>query len=246
MRPLVVLRSGDVPPPISARRGEYLGWFAEAVGDVWPHDWLEHDVRLDTELPDPRAVSGFVLTGSSASVTERAPWMLRFEAYLRECAALDVPMLGVCFGHQILAQALGGLVERNPNGREIGTRRVTVSPEQTDPLFAGLGETFDVNTTHVDSVTRLPDGARVLARTALEPHAAFAMPGRVRGVQFHPEIDGDAMRSWVVLRRPLLEAESLDADAILAASTDTPAGTAVLRNFVQQLVLSRSGPNRPI
>ncbi len=236
MRPLVVLRSGDVPPSIAERRGEYLGWFSKGVGDAWSHGWAEHDVRAEGAFPDPRAVSGFVLSGSSSSVTERAPWMLRFEAYLRECVTLDVPMLGVCFGHQILAQALGGLVEKNPHGREIGTRSVTVAGGTKDPIFQGLGEVFRVNTTHVDSVTKLPEGARVLARTSLEPHAAFAMPGRVRCVQFHPEIDGDAMRSWVELRRPLIEAEQLDADAILAESGDTPAGDAVLRNFVTELV----------
>lgn len=237
MRPLVVLRSGDVPPPIAATRGEYLGWFRREVGTTWTHAWLEHDVRTGGAFPDPAEVSGFVLTGSSASVTERAPWMLAFEAYLRDCVTRDVPMLGVCFGHQILAQALGGLVEKNPNGREIGTREVRVL--EPDPVFDELGSTFTVNTTHVDSVTRLPPGARVLARTELEPHAAYALPGRARGVQFHPEIDGDAMRSWVTLRRPLIEAEGLDADAILARSTDTPAGGAILRSFVRELVLGR-------
>jgi GMP synthase (glutamine-hydrolysing) len=237
MRPLVVLRSGDVPPPIAAVRGEYLGWFRREVGGTWPHAWLEHDVRSGASFPDPAEVSGFVLTGSSSSVTERAPWMLAFEAYLRDCVARDVPILGVCFGHQILAQALGGLVEKNPNGREIGTREVLVL--EADPVLADLGPRFTVNTTHVDSVTRLPPGARVLARTELEPHAAYALPGRARGVQFHPEIDGDAMRSWVTLRRPLIEAEGLDADAILARSTDTPAGGAILRSFVRELVLGR-------
>ncbi len=235
-RPLVVLRSGDVPPPIAARRGEYLGWFSREVGEAWPHAWAEHDVRTDAPLPDPRSVAGFVLSGSSSSVTERAPWMLRFEEYLRRCVTAEVPMLGVCFGHQILAQALGGLVEKNPNGREIGTRAVSVVPGQDDVLFRGLGASFEINTTHVDSVTRLPPGATVLATTRLEPCAAYALPGPVRCVQFHPEIDGDAMASWITLRRPLLEAEKLDAEGILAMSRDTRAGGILLRNFVQELV----------
>ncbi len=237
MGPLVVLRSGDVPPTIAARRGEYLGWFRAHIGDAWPHAWAEHDVRGDAPLTDPRAAAGFILTGSSHSVTERAPWMLRYEAYLRECVAVGAPVLGVCFGHQILAQALGGQVTQNPRGREMGTRVARRLGD--DPLFAGLGEEFAVNTTHVDTVARLPEGARVLATTALEPHAAFALAERprVRAVQFHPEIDGDAMREWVTLRRHLIEAEGLDADAMLAEARDTPAGVSVLRNFVTELVL---------
>lgn len=239
MGPLVVLRSGDVPASIAARRGEYLAWFRDHVGGAWPHEWAEHDVRGDAPPPDPRGVAGFILTGSSHSVTERAPWMLRYEAYLRECVAVGAPVLGVCFGHQILAQALGGQVTKNPRGREMGTRVARRLGD--DPLFAGLGEEFAVNTTHVDTVARLPEGARVLATTALEPHAAFALAERprVRAVQFHPEIDGDAMREWVTLRRPLLEAEGLDADAMLTEATDTPAGVSVLRNFVTELVLRR-------
>ncbi len=236
-RPLVLLRSGDVPPPIAARRGEYLGWFSAGVGDTWPLPWVELDVRRDdTILPDPAEVAGFVLTGSSHSVTERAPWMLRFEAYLRACVAVDAPILGVCFGHQILAQALGGLVTKNPRGREIGTQTVRLVAGVSDPLLGGLGDTFEINTTHVDTVARLPEGARVLAATDLEPHAAFALPGRARGVQFHPEIDGDAMRGWLTLRRALIEAEGLDAEGMLARAKDTPAGRVVLQNFVRDLV----------
>lgn len=196
----------------------------------------EHDVREGTAFPEPASVAGFVLTGSSASVTERAPWMLRFEGYLRACVALGVPMLGVCFGHQILAQALGGAVAKNPLGREIGTREVTVGEGVEDPIFSGLGSTFHVSTTHVDTVAKLPAGARVLARTALEPHAAYALP-KVRCVQFHPEIDGDAMRAWVELRRPLLENEGLDYEAIRSAARESPAGGAILRNFVTHFVI---------
>jgi len=235
MRPLVVLRSGDVPPPIAARRGEYLGWFRRGIGDAWAGEVHEVDVRTGVDFPDIGGVAGLVLTGSSSSVTERAPWMLRFEEYLRACVAAGVPLLGVCFGHQILAQALGGMVAKNPRGREIGTREVSVAEGTTDPLFAGLGARFDVSTTHVDTVVELPPGARVLASTDLEPHAAYALP-RVRCVQFHPEIDGDAMRSWVELRRPLIEAEGLDYRAIHAAAREAPAGPSILRSFVTHFV----------
>ena len=78
-------------------------------------------------------------------MTERAPWMLRAEALVRGIERARVPLLGICFGHQMIAQALGGEVRKNPRGREIGTVRVTRRLD--DPLFAGLPRTFDVNAT---------------------------------------------------------------------------------------------------
>ncbi len=239
MKTLMVLRAGDVPPPIAARRGEYMGWIRREVGGAWAGAWAEHDVRGEAPLPSLEGISGFVLTGSSHSVTERAPWMRRYEAFLRRVMAEEVPVFGICFGHQILAQAMGGLVEKNPLGREIGTRRARRTGQE-DPILEGLPDEFEVNTTHVDSVTRLPEGARVLLSTRLESYAAYALGDRARAVQFHPEIDGDAMRGWVEVRAPILRKEGLDPEALHASATDAPHGARMLRNFVETIVHPRT------
>src|SRR5262249_54178961 len=151
-----------------------------------------------------------IITGSISSVTERAPWMLRAEAYIREIAAAETPLLGICFGHQLMAQALGGEVQKNPRGREMGTVELSVADD--DPLFDGLPRSIPVNATHVDSAVTLPPGARVLARTALEDHAVVAFGPAARGVQLHPEIDGAVMRGYIGVRRPILLEEGFDAD----------------------------------
>src|SRR6185436_4711220 len=124
----------------------------------------------------------------ASSVTERAPWMLRTEEFLRGASAANVPILGICFGHQLLGQALGGRVEKNPNGREIGTVRLSLEDEaRRDPLFGELPQAVDINMTHVDTVGVRPESARVLATTRLELTAAFRIEGRrTWGVQFHP------------------------------------------------------------
>ncbi len=201
---------------------------------VWGGSFAEIDVRKTDVLPrDLLGAAAFVVSGSASSVTERAPWMLRTEELLRAAHAADVPVLGICFGHQILASAHGGEIVKNPRGREIGT--VTVTRLGDDPLFEGLDDRFLCNATHVDTVGVLAPGASVLATTALEPTAAFAL-GRSRGVQFHPEIDGDVMRGYLTERRAILEREGLDADALLAAAVDTPAGERMLENFVTRFV----------
>jgi GMP synthase (glutamine-hydrolysing) len=236
VRPLIVLRAGDAPPPIAARRGEYFGWIRREIGDAWTGPFLEHDVRdVTTPLPDPGSAAGFVITGSSSSVTERAAWMLRTEAFIRDLVERRIPLFGICFGHQMMAEALGGGVTKNPRGREMGTVQVR-SKGIADPVLDGLPSTFSANATHVDTVAVLPRGAMVLAETDLEPHAIYSYSPTAKGVQFHPEIDGDAMRSWVDVRAPLLLEEGIDPEAMRAAAADAPHGAATLRNFVRHIV----------
>lgn len=233
----IVLRTGDAVAPVAARRGEFFSWIVREVSDAWAGEWEEVDVRGDTSLPDPKGAAAFIITGSSSSVTERAPWMLRLEAFVRQAVEAETPLFGICFGHQIVAQALGGHVARNPRGREIGTQHVRVTPHAVGhPLFARLGSAFVANHTHVDSVVRLPDGARLLAETDIEPHAAFALGAHVTCVQFHPEFDGDTMRGYIEARTPVLFAEGFNAGALLENASDTPEAGSMLRAFFEHVV----------
>jgi GMP synthase (glutamine-hydrolysing) len=233
---LLVLVAGDALPQVSAVHGEFAEWIERAASSVWKGDWVRHDLRSDVPPPDCRSVAGIVITGSASSVTERAPWMLRAEAYIRAVVAEQVPLFGICFGHQLMAQALGGEVRRNPRGREIGT--VTVRRTGDDPLFADLGETFVVNATHVDTVAVVPPRARVVATTALEVNAVIDFGPFARGVQFHPEVDGAVMRGYIEVRRPLIVSEGLDAERLHASAVDTPDGRVLLENFVREFVVS--------
>ena len=225
----LILVAGQTVPAIAVRRGDFPRWIRDRTGRAWPGEWATHDVRTMAPLPGPRDADAFVITGSSSSVTERAPWMLRAEELVREIAGARTPLLGVCFGHQMIAQALGGEVSRNPRGREIGTVRVQRLAD--DPLFAGLPRSFDVQATHVDSVTRLPRGATVLAATTLDPVAAFRVGNSVRAVQFHPEFDADVMRGYLLARGHLVRAEGGNPEALLAAVHDGTRGGDILRNF---------------
>jgi GMP synthase (glutamine-hydrolysing) len=235
VKSIVILRAGDAAQPVAERRGQFHEWIQRVVGEAWtPARWEVIDVRTDAPLPAPGDAAAFIMTGSSSSVTERAPWMLRAEDHVRAIADARVPFFGICFGHQLAAQALGGEVAKNPRGREIGTVRVRRVAD--DPILASLPEAFDVNATHVDSVTRLPPGARVLASSEIDPTQAFAIGDHLRAVQFHPEIDGDAMRGYVRARAHLITAEGGDADAIHARTTDAPHAEEILRRFVRLFV----------
>ena len=237
---LIVLRAGDVVPALVPTRGEYLDLIRDTIGDAWTGGWAEVDVRSDAPLPDLSTAAGFNMTGSSASVTERAPWMLRAEAHLRAIAAARVPLFGICFGHQMIAQALGGEVAKNPRGREVGS--VFLDRIGIDPIMQDLPARFSVNTTHVDTVVRLPPGARLLASTTLDATAAFAIGDTIRAVQFHPELDASAMRAYVVARSEGILEDGLDPQKISAGVVESPENGAVLRNFVLHIVRARSAP----
>jgi GMP synthase (glutamine-hydrolysing) len=228
---MVILVTGEPPAQVAARRGDYPRWIRAQTDGAWQGTWATRDVRRPGVMPAPGDADAFVITGSSASVTERAPWMLRLEELVRGVAHARKPLLGICFGHQIVAQALGGEVTRNPRGREIGTmclRRVA-----DDAIFAGLPRTFDVHGTHSDIVSRPPHGAEVLATTPLDGVAAFRVGDRVRAVQFHPEFDADVMRSYLRVRATAVRSEGGDPHALLARVHDAAPGRDILRNFAR-------------
>lgn len=234
LRRLLVLTTGDPAPPVASERGPYARMIAEAIGPAAELEVTAIDARLpDALLPSPRDVEALVITGSSANVPDREAWVVQAESWLREIVAQGVPTFGICFGHQILAQALGGEVRQNPRGREIGS--VVIERFGDDPIFEGVGPTFVANQTHVDTVARLPPGARALARSSLDDHQAIRFTSSCYGVQFHPEITGPIMVQYLEARRPMLEAEALDVDALKRSAVDAPAAVQTLRNFISRI-----------
>ncbi len=224
-------------PTVRARRGTFADLIVAAIGEHWQGDYRVVDVVADAPPPiDARAA--YVITGSAANVPTREAWIVRAEAWLRDVVATGAPTFGICFGHQILAQALGGDVQRNPRGREIGTVSIERHARSDDePLFEGLPARFEAQVTHIDSVVRLPPGAEPLAWSDREDYHAIRFNPTCYGVQFHPEMDADVIRSYVETRREILEAEGFAVDALLTNIRDVDAGRRTLQNFVRRLVL---------
>jgi GMP synthase (glutamine-hydrolysing) len=243
MRSVTILVAGDPVAETLHQRGGFPELIMGAAPSAWSGAWSARDLRSSDTLPTLAELAAVIVTGSAASVTEALPWMLRASAYLRELVSGDVPVLGICFGHQLLGDALGGKVARNPHGREIGTRALDLFAR--DAVFGEASRSV-VNTTHVDSVVELPPGAACFGRTELEPHAAVKFGESAWGVQYHPEVDGEVMRHYVRARRDLLERESFDPDALERDARDTPEAAGVIARFLQ-LVSARelSHPLRP-
>jgi GMP synthase (glutamine-hydrolysing) len=235
-RPLVIVKTGEPVPRVAERRGQFADLIRDAIGPAFRGDHVVVDVR-EGPPPDPRGAAAFVITGSAANVPTRDPWILRVEAWLRDVVAAGTPTFGICFGHQLLAQALGGEVQKNPRGREMGTVRVDrAEPAGADPIFADLPPSFEANATHVDTVIRLPPGAVPLARSDRDDYQAIRFSETCYSVQFHPEFDAEVMRAYIETRREILRGEGFDVDAMLASVTSADPGKQPLRRFVERFL----------
>ncbi len=238
-RKIVIVTTGDPIASMLERRGTFARIIREAIGGEWKGEYGDFDARLG-DYPDPRSAAAFIITGSAANVPTREPWMLQTEAWLREVVSLGTPTLGICFGHQILAQALGGEVTRNPSGREIGTIRIERHADEGDPLFEGVPRSFIANATHIDTVARLPERAASLAHSSLENHQAIRFSPVCYGVQYHPELDREIMLGYIDARREILAGEGFDVEALAASVTEADLSRRTLHNFVRHFVRDRA------
>jgi GMP synthase (glutamine-hydrolysing) len=233
MAAFLVLKLGSTYPAMRESRGDFEDWILAGLG-VERDEVHVVDVPTGEPLPDEKTFSGVAITGSHAMVTQRHAWSERTAGWLPALVERGVPVLAICYGHQLLAEALGGRAEDNPNGRQFGTVEVTLqTAAEADPLFAGLASPCRLHVTHTQSVVSLPPGARRLASSARDPHLAFAVGECAWGVQFHPEFDRQIVCHYIEAHRQELAAQGDDPDRLIADCTDTPDGAAVLRRFAE-------------
>lgn len=246
-RPVCIYVCGAPPPPVAAEHGVFADWFRRLLA-AHPVDAVAVDATAGQPPPDPSQFAALVLTGSPASVAEPEPWMEGALELVRASARIGAPVLGVCFGHQIAAAALGGTVLVNPLGWEIGSHAVELTAEgRADPLFDGIGDRPLVNFSHrdvVDPDTLTAPDCRVLARNDKSGVQAFAAGDSIRCVQFHPEFNGAATRAYLRTRYDVIAADAAARGspgdhpaALLQTTDDTPEGERVFHNFVRHWVL---------
>ncbi len=241
MRNLLLYKTGETDPQLIRDIGDYEGWFSRVLSG----QGCRLELHRAFEAPRHRlgGYDGLVITGSPRSLVEPEPWMDDAAEFIRAAADAGVPVLGVCFGHQLIGYAFGGRVRKNPNGWEVGSVEVELTDEGArDPLFAGLPRTLRVNQSHRDEVEILGPGVKRLAEGAHTANQAIAAAPHVRGVQFHPEMNAPVIRRLLEHRRAILCADAasrgrmLCVDSLLAAARDTPDAEGVLKNFVENFV----------
>jgi len=200
-------------------------------------DLVEFDCT-DGDVPPGFEYDAVVVTGSRASVYWDEPWIDDAREYVHEAVERGLPVLGVCWGHQLVAEALGGRVE-DMGEYELGYRTIRRADGDDRGLFSGVAPSFTAFTTHSDEVVELPPGAELLAENDYSIQA-FRV-GEAFGVQFHPEYDRETAREVTRgkdlpderIRRVL---EGIDADNYRAACE----AKQVFDNFVRYVQQSPS------
>jgi len=229
--------TGSTKPEIRYRYGDFEDWFA-AFLTPYGVETTTFDVRKG-KYPDITAVDGIIITGSSASVCTNPPdWVPVFITHLQDIIDSGIPTLGVCFGHQILAAAAGGVVEPHPDGRESGpTELQKTTLGKSDRLFQDIPEKFRVNMTHEDVVVRSPNG-RVLAYNDYNGFQAIRYSDTIQSVQFHPEFTAAIMEQYTRVYHSGRSGVNDSTGEEQGTSKESSVGRTILANFVNILRLN--------
>ena len=218
---------------IRPRHGDFEDWFADGLGVA---DLLQIDVFRNESLPAPDGLAGIVITGSPAMVSAKLDWSERTARWLHQAVQTNVKMLGVCYGHQLLAHALGGVAGSNPAGRQIGTvNSHLIDNIDKDPLLGSLPKRFTAQASHSEVVLQLPPGAQRLATSPLDENFAIRFSENAWGVQYHPEFSAPVMSDYIHYRADALREEGLNPEELMARVTETEEAASVLRKFVELL-----------
>lgn len=230
MKPIVIFKVGDTFADLAQQSGDFENWIEKGLGKLnTPVTVI--DPRI-APLPSYEEIAGAVITGSHAMVTDRAVWSEALAVWLRAAVEKEVPVLGICYGHQLLAHALGGQVDYHPNGIEIGSVHVSKTSAATDdPLFHDLPAEFMAHVVHSQSVRALPPNAVLLAANAFEQHHAYRVGQNAWGVQFHPEFDHRAMGTYIEKLSDHLKEKGADITALQSQLAYTQAASGILHKF---------------
>ena len=225
---IAVLETGVPPDPLADAYGSYPDMFVELLGPGY--EWEVFDAQKG-ELPDPASHGAYMITGSPAGVYDPLPWIAPLGAFIR--AADGAKMIGVCFGHQVMAEALGGQVVKSPKGWGTGLHHYDVIRPQ--PWTNGERRVA-VPASHQDQVVIQPPSTEVVAASQFTPFAALAWTDRPAiSFQFHPEFSPAYAKALIEKRydRVISPGEAL-------ASLDAPNDNALVAGWIRRFLESPS------
>ncbi|SEO63149.1 GMP synthase (glutamine-hydrolysing) [Salinihabitans flavidus] len=183
-----ILQTGHAPDNLRPDLGDYDDMFRKLLHDqgFTFETWNVVDMEFPGDVTD---ADGWLITGSKHGAYEDHPWIAPLEAFIRDAIEHAVPVVGICFGHQIVAQALGGKVVKFPGGWAVGRQ---------DYDFGGAH--LPLNAWHQDQVITPPEGARTIASNDFCAHAALVYGDRALTIQPHPEFGPDFIEGLIHTR----------------------------------------------
>ncbi|MFJ4346376.1 glutamine amidotransferase [Pseudomonas sp. NPDC089401] len=242
MTDVVILQAGTAPEDVRDDNGDIPEWFLNAMQGTG-HSVEVVKAYLGETLPNPTIDRVAIITGSWSMVTDRHPWSENLAGWIRQAMAVGMPLFGVCYGHQLMAHALGGSVDYHADGCEIGCLPVRRTAAGTsDPLLGQWPSAFPAHLTHLQTVTGLPPGAQVLAYSDHDPHQIIRYAANAISVQFHPEFTLPLAAACIRRRESTLATQGLDPAKLLTALQDTAHARRLLLSFIQHSCQTVSSP----
>lgn len=194
-----ILETGQLPDELSRKHGDYPRMFKRLLGGVDADlDFAVYHVTEEQLPGDVHECDAWLVTGSRHGVYDPLPWIKPLKAFLRSAYEQNVPIVGICFGHQILAEALGGKAGKSDKGWGLGVHRYAL---YRNGWIEGVDGELTLNALHQDQVTELPEDAEVLAGSEFCPYAVLSYRGSAISVQPHPEFSTDFERDLIEYRR---------------------------------------------
>lgn len=228
---IAIIETGAPPSPLKERHGDYPAMMMRMLAPLAPQLAFFTVGTFNGALPKVDAFDGLLITGSAAGVYEDHDWIEPLEALVRVAAAADKPQVGICFGHQLMAQAFGGRVEKSDRGWGVGLHAYAVAGRAE--WMAPESSRIACAVSHQDQVTFAPPGAKVLAGSDFCPVGALSYAqGPAISFQMHPEFEHDYATDLLRLRanrlaKPLVD----DGLASLAGSSDRALIARWIANF---------------
>ncbi|MBI44709.1 MAG: hypothetical protein CMG66_00925 [Candidatus Marinimicrobia bacterium] len=207
---IVIVSNGPGLKDVVDKFGHSSEWIPSAIND----STINYKIlkAYEGETCNVKDYDAFIITGSKYSVYDNFEWISNLKIFIDSIISKNKPILGICFGHQILAECLGGKVEKNKLGWELGSYKINLTDNGLiHPLFKGVKDGDIVYESHQDVVSLIPDNAIELAYTE-KANQSFAFNDNVFGVQFHPEFSYDVTRELMDIR--VLKGISIDSDKL--------------------------------
>jgi GMP synthase (glutamine-hydrolysing) len=229
MNTILVVKLGSTFPQLITKQGDFDEWVIRRLG--LPSTAKVVDVIAGEKLPND-GFGGAIISGSHDMVTDKLGWSERTAEWLRGQVEKWTPILGICYGHQLLNYALGGITGANPKGREFGNQKIHLkTAAKSDLLFGAMPNEFEAHCCHAQSALKLPAGAVCLGGNSHEPNHIVRFTENCWGVQFHPEFDADATRYYIEQCKDLLAKQGIDMKKLSASVVPTPESYALIRRF---------------